>query len=469
MTSFSLKRRIGICITGLMILVITIISVIAYQEFQEALLGSLDSKLQSDLSTARYLLFAKDTFSPETQKEVQSFLSPQEKTQEVGYQIWLEGHSDAMESLVSMDIYGALQKQQTPVPNPDGFILSNIIQDEKTYRAIWARYPVSNNSGRFLNIALATSSNQAYHEISEFTRVLFILGGIILWITLGLIQGILKWGLKPIDSLAHRMSDISGRNLDEINRGDPNTPKELLPFVKSWEAMLDKLAKAMQEQKRFTSDAAHELRTPIAIIKSTLQLAQSKKRSVEFHEETITRALEDIERLNALIEQLLQLSRLENTDNLREWEIIHIEDLIQDVVEQYEPLMHEKAFRLNTQLCPVNIRGNQHQIRQLMLNLIDNAVKYAPPKTTITVSVEVHDKTAVITVHDEGGAIPENECRHLFDRFYRVSKARDRNSGGSGLGLAIAKEIAILHSGDITVESNPQNGTRFMVIFPMNE
>ncbi|MBL7215758.1 MAG: GHKL domain-containing protein [Phycisphaerae bacterium] len=471
MRSFSLKGRIGICIAGLMILVVTIISVIAYQEFQEALLGSLDSKLQSDLSTVKYLLLAKDSFSPETQKEVRSFLNPQKETQEAGYQIWLEGNDDVTGSLASMDIYDAMKKRQISAPDPDGYILSNMTQEQKTYRVIWARYPVANRSTglpQFLNIALATSSTYAYHEIGEFTKMLFILGGIILWITLMLIQGILKWGLKPVDLLAHRMRDVSGSNLSEIHRDYPNAPKELLPFVKSWEEMLDKLAHTMEEQKRFISDAAHELRTPIAIIKSTLQLAQSKKRSVEFYEETITRALEDIERLNALIEQLLQLSRLENADNLRQWEVVNIANLIEDIVEQYEPLVNEKGFRLNTQLCPAQIRGNPHQIRQLMLNLIDNAVQYAPPQTTITLSVEIHDKMAVITVHDEGSGIPEDECPRLFDRFYRVSKARDRNSGGSGLGLAIAKEIAILHSGNITIESNSQNGTSFVVTLPIN-
>ncbi len=471
MTSFSLKGRVGICIAVLVFFVVTIISIIAYQEFQESLLGGLDSTLQSDLSTVRYLLFTKDIFSPETQKEVRAFLNPQKETQDAGYQIWFEGDENVMKSLTSMDIYGILQKQQTPPPERDEFIMLNMTRDEKTYRVIWARYPLPNRPAdlpQCLNVALATSSAYAYHEIAEFTKMLFILGGIILWITLMLIQGILKWGLKPIDSLAHRMSDISGSNLSEMTRGYPKAPKELHPFVKSWEEMLNKLAHAMQEQKRFTSDAAHELRTPLAIIKSTLQLAQSRKRSVEFHEETVARALEDIERLNALIEQLLELSRLENADNLREWEVVNINDLIEDIVEQYEPLLNEKGFRLNTQLCPAEIRGNQHQIRQLMLNLIDNAVKYAPPKTTITLSVKIDDEMAVIVVHDEGGGIPEDECSRLFDRFYRVSKARDRNSGGSGLGLAIAKEIAMLHSGNITVESNPQNGTSFVIALPIH-
>ena len=467
MKSFSLKRRIGLCIAVLVLFVISTISVIAYREFQEALLGSLDAKLKSDLNTVRYLLFTNDLFSPDTEKEVRSFLNPQKQTQDVRYQVRLEDSEDLMESLATMDIIAAMQQQQISPPKTDDYILSNMTQGPKTYRVIWARYPVAGNGAGCLNIALAASSVYAYHEVEEFMQVLFIFGGIILWITLGLTGGILKWGLKPIDSLAHRMSGVSGSNLGEVSREFPNTPNELQPFVTAWDEMLNKIEHVMNEQKRFTSDAAHELRTPVTLIKSTLQLAQSQDRSVDFYRDTIAKSLEDLDRLNALIEQLLQLSHLENGDTIQR-DVIDLNDLVRDVAEQYEPLIRSNDYQLLTRLSAVTIDGNPHQIRQLMLNLIDNAVKYGPPKTTITLSVERHDDMAVITVHDEGGTIPKEECGELFERFYRVHKARDRNSGGSGLGLAIAKEIVALHAGTISVESDRQKGTDFIVRLPIH-
>lgn len=466
MPAFSLKQRIGLHIAGLVVLIITTISAVAYHEFREAMIGSLDAKLQSDMATIRYFLSDKDLYSAEAQQEIRAFLSTPMKHYATDCEIWLENGNGSPEILVSMELYEPMKAQQIAPPELNGTVKSDLTADKKAYRVRWTRYPVSTASTetpRILNIALAASSSTAVKETREFVKVLLIFGGIVLLVTLLLIRGILEWGLKPVDSLAGRMRKISASNLNEVRLDYTDAPGELVPFVTAWQKMLNKLAHAMDEQKRFTADAAHELRTPIALIKSTLQLAQSQKRSADYYEETIDRSLEDLERLNGLIEQLLQLSRLENAHALQEREVFNLADLIKEVTGPYEPLLHEKGFEFAMQLEPAEIRGNQPQIRQLVLNLIDNAVQYAPPQTTITLSLEARDGLAVMTVHDEGGGIPEAECGRLFDRFYRVSKARDRHSGGTGLGLAIAKEIATLHGGNITVESTPQTGTRFIV------
>lgn len=466
----SLKTRIGVCIAILMLIVVTILSGIAYYEFKEGLWTSMDMTLQSDLQQVRGLLSSKDESETEKKRELLTILNSQTTFGSFDYQLWFEDNiSGQAEMLITSDLHSALKQQATCPPRLDESVLLDLNHENKPHRAIWARYSIPHDPAspaRTVNIALAISSHYAYHEVGEFVRVLVIAGIIVVWAAWGLTQQILRWGLKPINSLAEQMSHVTKSDLTKINPSRSDIHLELVPFVESWQDMLGRLAKAMEEQKRFISDAAHELKTPIALVKSTLQLAQIKKRNAEYYENTIAHALEDVDRLNNLVSQLLELSRMESPTSIIQRDLINIKEVIEEVIEYHKPLLDEKSFVLKPDLCSVEISGNREQLQCLFNNLIDNAIKYAPPKTTISVSMEANDKSVTIMVRDEGGNIPEEECGLLFDRFYRVSKARDRNSGGSGLGLAIAKEIVIQHSGRIYVESNHDIGTRFVVTFP---
>lgn len=465
----SLKTRIGFCIAILMLIVVTILSGIAYHEFKEGLWTNMDLTLQSDLQQIRGLLFSNEESETEKKRELLTILNSQHTFEKFHYQVWFEDNvSKQIETLITSDLYRSLE-QQPQALLCDEFILLDLNHKNKPYRAIWARYSMPHTPAfpsRTVNIVLAISSRNAYHEVGEFVRVLVIAGIIVVWAAWGLTQQILRWGLKPINSLAEQMSHVTKSDLTKINPSRSDIHLELVPFVESWQDMLGRLARAMEEQKRFISDAAHELKTPIALVKSTLQLAQIKKRDAEYYENTIAHALEDVDRLNNLVSQLLELSRIESPTSITQRDLINIKEVIEEVIEYHKPLLDEKSFVLKSDLCSVEINGNREQLQCLFNNLIVNAIKYAPPKTTISVSMEANDKSVTIMVRDEGGNIPEEECGLLFDRFYRVSKARDRNSGGSGLGLAIAKEIVIQHSGRIYVESNHDIGTRFVVTFP---
>lgn len=465
----SLKTRIGICVALLMTIVVCILSGVAYYEYREALWRSMDMTLQADMHQIKGLLFSGDPLNAETQREIRAFLSPQSDWQKIEYQLWLENNDGTLETLIASDLSEAMAAQRIAPPQQDSFVLLDLKRDQKPYRVVWARYSIptpSASSGSRVNLVLAISSKNAYHEVGEFVRVLVIVGCIVVWAAFGLTQQILRWGLRPIDALAVQMSRISEENLSTVKQEHLELHRELQPFVKSWEAMLGRLAEAMQEQKRFTADAAHELKTPVALIKSTLQLAQSSQRTPEYYEAMISNALEDVERLNHLISQLLDLSRLESGQSVSDRQTFNLREAMEDVIESYKPFLEARKFVLSGQLCDAKIHANLSQIRQLFGNLLDNAINYAPLGTTITVSMRVEDGVVAATVHDEGGSIPPEECKLLFNRFYRVEKGRDRNSGGSGLGLAIAQGIAALHSGAIHVTSNRQSGTRFVVTLP---
>jgi signal transduction histidine kinase len=467
----SLKKRISLCIAALMLTVISILSGVAYHEFRESLWRNMDMTLQSDLYQIKNLLLL-GALKTEVQREIRDFLNPHGEWQKIEYQIWYENTADnTVEMFMDSDILDALTEQYITPPKQDDLILVNLNRDKKLFRVLWARYHVPNStasSPQFLNVVLAISAKNAIHEVGEFIRVLVIVGGIVAWAAFALTCRILQWGLQPIDDLSHQMSVISEDNLKLAKQKHSILLQELRPFVQSWEAMLCRLTVAMQEQKRFTADAAHELKTPVALIKSTLQLAQAQKRTADFYEMTISNALEDVERLNCLIGQLLDLSRIESDKDPSKHENINLREILEDIIEYYKSFSKACGLILNQQLCNAQIAGNKSLIWKLFGNIIDNAIKYAPRSTTITVSMHLEDHVVVTTVHDEGGDIPEKEWDLLFNRFYRISKARDHNSGGSGLGLSIAKGIAVLHSGNIHIESNRKKGTSLIVTLPTN-
>jgi len=466
----SLKTRIGICIALSMTVVVCILSGVAYYEFREALWRSMDMTLQANMQQIKGILFSGDPQDPETQREIRVLLTPRSDWQKIEYQLWLEdAQNGTVTTLIASDLPDRLAEQRVVQPKHDSFVLLDLKRETRPYRIIWAKYLVpsrSTSSGVLVNLVLAVSSKTVYHEAGEFVRVLVVLGAIVVVVFWGLIHQILRWGLKPIGVLSDQMQTISEDALHRAAHDYSTVPRELMPFVKSWEAMLDRLGTAMTEQKRFIADAAHELKTPVALVKSTLQLAESSDRTCEYYKKTISNALEDIERLNHLIRQLLDLSRLKSGQTSGERQSFNLREAIEQVIESYRPLLEARGFTLDGRLCDAQLLGNFSQICQLFGNILDNAIKYGPPGTTITVSMRVEDGVVAITVHDEGGSIPPEECQLLFNRFYRVEKGRDRNSGGSGLGLAIAQGIAALHSGKIHVTSNRQSGTRFVVTLP---
>lgn len=264
--------------------------------------------------------------------------------------------------------------------------------------------------------------------------------------------------MKPVARITTKMNDITGKNLNQLSSYITGSPAELRPFVRAWDQMIERLALAMEQQRRFTADASHELRTPLAIVKSTLQTARSRKRPSDTYESAIDQSLQDLERLEHLIEQLLVLAHLDDIESQSDWETIDLVRLVRDVCEQYLPFVERHRGSLKWQVCRAEVNGSDEQIRRLLANLIDNAIRYGPKGSEVSVSMHSLNGLVNVSVCDKGGNIPPQEQKHIFDRFYRIRKARGKASTGSGLGLALAQEIAQKHGGSITVQSNPKRG-----------
>jgi heavy metal sensor kinase len=268
--------------------------------------------------------------------------------------------------------------------------------------------------------------------------------------------------LAPIDEITDTARRISTEDLSA--RLDlPDTGDEVSRLANTFDEMLARIESGFARERQFTSDASHELRTPLTAMKTILNVMREGERPAHEYREALDDLAEETDRLQGLVENLLQLARGEKGLKLQREEI-DLSLLLADVADSLRPLADNKHLALTYDLPPsLVISGDTDQLIRLIVNLLDNAIKYTK-QGTITLSAQERDEYAVIEVADTGIGIPPEHVPHIFKRLYTVDPAR--SSGGAGLGLSIAKQIVQAHRGRIEVQSEAGNGTRFMVYLP---
>ncbi len=277
-----------------------------------------------------------------------------------------------------------------------------------------------------------------------------------------------KRALKPVDDIAGTAAEIE-QSGDLSRRIKVDTKDELGRLASTLNNMIARLQGAFTRQQEFTGDASHELRTPLAVIEAESTLSLQKKRSSEEYKQSLEIVAQEAKHMSAIIGQLLVLARADAGNEQRLFEEVDLGELVRTVAFDAEILCREKNLKFECgQIGNLRINGNIERLRELFLNLVDNAVRYTPEGGTVTLSLErSKGKEAVVIFKDTGIGISSEEISHIFQRFYRIDKARSRAEGGSGLGLAICKHIAETHTGKIEVESESGKGSTFKVIFPM--
>lgn len=269
--------------------------------------------------------------------------------------------------------------------------------------------------------------------------------------------------LSPIKEMTERVQGINGTSL---NRLDTNRAKdELKDLALTFNEMLDRLELYMNQQKQFVSDASHELRTPIAIIQGyTEMLERWGKDDPAILEESINSLSQETANMKDLLEKLLFLSRSDKETLSVDKESFNLSLLCHEVIREtsfiddehdIEPKISENVMLL----------GDRGLIKELLRILVDNALKYTPEGGKITISCAFAKHNVILSVKDTGIGIPKEHIAHLFERFYRVDEARNKSTGGTGLGLAIAKQIVNVHSAQISVTSEIDEGTEFLIFF----
>ena len=298
---------------------------------------------------------------------------------------------------------------------------------------------------------------------------------LLLGITIAFVLTVAGWGssytvgraLAPVDSIVARVRDIQAHRLgDHLDvRADSH---ELDRLVATLNAMLDRIETSMSSARRFAADASHELQTPIAAIRGTLDMCLRDRSSAEDWRGTAVDLLDDLDRLSELVRDLRLIALAEAGHLLDEREPVPLAELVQDCCETAAVIADAQQIHVATAaLEPLVVNGSSRHLRRVLINLLQNAIRYSSSGASVFVSVGQSDHMATLTVSDSGCGIDPADLPHIFEPFYRADPARALNTGGSGLGLAIADQIVRAHGGHIDVRSTPAHGSTFSVSLPL--
>ena len=306
-------------------------------------------------------------------------------------------------------------------------------------------------------------SVQVYNNKADYRK-----NSLIISAALALLGGVATYfisghALRPIRELSDKIEKVQAQNLAD-SRIEENQVKELNQLSVSYNRMLERLSDAFEIQRQFTANAAHELRTPLALMQVQLDLYHSNSHPDNDADtvQMIKMVTEQNDRLNKMVKTLLDMSELQTVG--RDDEII-LDALVDEVLEDLEPLAEGKNIRLIGKCKDITMVGSDILIYRLVYNLVENAIKYNHLGGQVTVTADRKEKHVYLSVEDTGAGIPEELKERVFEPFFRVDKSRSRELGGVGLGLALVREIVRVHDGSITVKSNPSGGTIFEVVF----
>jgi heavy metal sensor kinase len=321
---------------------------------------------------------------------------------------------------------------------------------------------------RHLVLRLGVSEAFLREEYGEMLRAL-VFGLPVALLIVGITgYSVARRTLRPLDAMARRAKQINAEHLNERLIIE-NPDDELGNFASAFNETLTRLQQSFGQLERFTADASHELRTPLTAMRAVGEVALQSDRNLHDHAEVIGSMLEEVYRLTGLIDTLLLLSRADSGHLPLNSAPVALLDLAAESAGLLEILAEEKKQSVQIEGDgALTFTGDRFILRQAFVALIHNAVKYSPPESTISVRIKTRDGDPVVEVHDHGPGIPLEHRPKIFDRFYRVDKARSREEGGAGLGLSIAEWAVRAHGGKIELECEPEPGCTFRVCLPKN-
>ena len=274
--------------------------------------------------------------------------------------------------------------------------------------------------------------------------------------------------LKPVQQITKTAQNIEGSDLSQ--RINVKTDDELGRLASTLNEMIGRLEESFNRQRQFTADASHELRTPLAIMQAEATLALSKERTPDDYRKSLETISQESDYMSSVISKLLFLARSDAGKEQLNFEGVELKELITGLSANIEVLAQDKGIKFAVDAKEeLTVNGDKVKLRQLFINILENAVRYTPADGHISVSLVKQELNAVVSISDTGIGIPPEHLPHIFERFYRVDKARARADGGVGLGLAIAKIIAESHRGTITVASEVGKGTTFTISLPLKD
>ena len=306
-------------------------------------------------------------------------------------------------------------------------------------------------------------SVQVYNNKADYKR-----NSLIITVLLALLGGVVTYfisghALRPIREFSDKIEEVQAQNLSD-SRIEENNVKELNQLGISYNKMLERLSEAFEIQRQFTANAAHELRTPLALMQVQLDLYNSASHPGNDADtlQTIKMVTEQNDKLNRMVKTLLDMSELQSVGRVDK---IILDAIVEEVLADLEPLAVEKNIKLIGKCEDATMIGSDILIYRLVYNLVENAIKYNHPLGQVTVTAYQRNKHVYLSVEDTGSGIPKELRERVFEPFFRVDKSRSRELGGVGLGLALVREIVRVHDGSICIKSGKTGGTIFEVTF----
>ncbi|HZQ56371.1 MAG TPA: ATP-binding protein [Bryobacteraceae bacterium] len=331
-----------------------------------------------------------------------------------------------------------------------------------SYRVIVAQAPVD---GQVWRIAIATNIDELEAMLNRLRMLLLILLPAVALVAILGGHWLSRRALRPVDEIREAASGIGIGNLS-TRLAVPRTNDELQRLSETFNGMLTRIESAVRRLSRFTADASHELRTPLAVIRATAEIANRKSRSAEEYRSSLARVAAESERMTGILEDLLFLAHCDSNAVEMPLSPVDLAAVVDDVQAELRTLAASRAIDLSFRQtsATVHVLANETALRRLVIILLDNAIKFSDPGGEVTVSLRGDPGGLALEVRDNGPGIPAEDLPHIFERFYRSSRARELGIPGSGLGLALGSGIAQQHHTQIQVESTPGRGSCFRIV-----
>lgn len=340
---------------------------------------------------------------------------------------------------------------------------SNEVLEEQTVRLYATPVDVSSNTRLVVIIGKPLTDIQQILDTLRSVFVFSTLAALILAALGG--SSLVNRTLYPIRRMMGVAEEVRETNLDrriEIQRED-----ELGRLAGTLNQMMERLEAAFNRERQFAGDASHELRTPLTVIEAEATLALEKERTTDEYKKSLATISQEVEFMSTILGSLLSIARNESGKEVLKLEIINLKDVLHEISLKYETLAKEKGLDYIVDVEEdLPIKGDKVKIKQLIGNLIDNAIKYTQ-EGVIAIRAFSQNDSALVSISDTGAGIASEHIPFIFERFYRVDKARSRAAGGAGLGLSIVKQIADAHGGTVEVKSHPGSGSTFNVLLPL--
>jgi heavy metal sensor kinase len=456
MKSFPIGARLTAWYFAILAVVLSLFSLTAYLAMRNSIHRTVDDELRARMEGVRRLIERTARYEPDDLRR-----ELREHSELAGNTLLqvADRRGNWLYRSASMDRY------DIPRPAEASAGPSTLVLNDMPLRVLAMEIQVADES---YFAQAAAPLDDFYMALHRFATLLLVSIPILLFSAAAGGYWMSRRALAPVDQITHTARSISVQNLSR-RLLVPQTHDELQRLSETLNSMLERLEAAFKKIIQFTADASHELRTPVAVMRTRTELSLRKPRSADEYRETLAQVHSELEKTSELVERLMLLARADYGVEALQLSTTDLREIVREVCGQGKMLSAAKEidFRQQIQEIPLWVKADAHALRRLFLILVDNAVKYTPQGGRVDVVVGQENGFAIGEVRDTGIGIAPEDLPNVFERFYRADKARSRESGGVGLGLSIGRWIAEAHGGAIEVQSAPGDGSTFKLRLPL--